>query len=159
MKRIAQTLGQRTPYRIYFTRRLPECQGKKRKDLYNLYEGLRRVTTLRLPAFFRLTFPEPRGKITAQCGRGGIGRLGGFRFLCVSVQVRVLSPAPINKGRQKPPLIYWCSRWDSNPSKCNMPVAYCCHQFKNWWLHLSSPIPGRRRKSSPVVSTKTLETS
>ena len=28
------------------------------------------------------------------CGRGGIGRLGGFRFLCESVQVRVLSPAP-----------------------------------------------------------------
>jgi len=18
----------------------------------------------------------------------------------------------------------------------NMPVACCCHQFKNWWLHL-----------------------
>ena len=28
------------------------------------------------------------------CGRGGIGRLGGFRFLCESVQVRVLSSAP-----------------------------------------------------------------
>ena len=32
--------------------------------------------------------------IGSLCGRGGIGRLGGFRFLCVSVQVRVLSPAP-----------------------------------------------------------------
>jgi len=21
----------------------------------------------------------------------------------------------------------------------SMPVAYCCHQFKNWWLQLFSP--------------------
>ena len=28
------------------------------------------------------------------CGHGGIGRLGGFRFHCESVQVRVLLPAP-----------------------------------------------------------------
>lgn len=32
------------------------------------------------------------------CGHGGIGRLGGFRFHCESVQVRVLLPAPIIKG-------------------------------------------------------------
>ncbi len=24
-------------------------------------------------------------------------------------------------------------RGDSNHSNCNMPVAYSCHQFKNWW--------------------------
>ena len=24
-------------------------------------------------------------------------------------------------------------------SNRNMPVAYCCHQFKNWWLPLSAP--------------------
>jgi len=23
---------------------------------------------------------------------------------------------------------------DLNRFKCNMPVACCCHQFKNWWL-------------------------
>ena len=30
----------------------------------------------------------------SQRGHGGIGRLGGFRFHCESVQVRVLLPAP-----------------------------------------------------------------
>ena len=35
-------------------------------------------------------------------GHGGIGRLGGFRFHCVSVQVRVLLPAPkIGDPRQR----------------------------------------------------------
>ena len=38
--------------------------------------------------------PTGRPKSNKICGCGGIGRLGGFRFLCVSVQVRVLSPAP-----------------------------------------------------------------
>ena len=33
------------------------------------------------------------------CGHGGIGRLGGFRFHCESVQVRVLLPAPNKKER------------------------------------------------------------
>ena len=31
-------------------------------------------------------------------GHGGIGRLGGFRFHCESVQVRVLLPAPTKKS-------------------------------------------------------------
>ena len=30
--------------------------------------------------------------------------------------------------------------WDSNPSKCDMPVAYRCHQFKNWWLPWFFPV-------------------
>ncbi len=25
----------------------------------------------------------------------------------------------------------------------HMRVACVCHQFKNWWLHFCSPIPGR----------------
>ena len=38
------------------------------------------------------------------------------------------------------PLFLFCA--DSNPSKCDIPVAYCCHQFKNWWLPLFSPLRG-----------------
>ena len=38
------------------------------------------------------------------------------------------------------PLFLFCA--DSNPSKCDMPVAYCCHQFKSWWLPLFSPLRG-----------------
>ena len=40
------------------------------------------------------TSPCKNQRLKRICGRGGIGRLGGFRFLCESVQVRVLSPAP-----------------------------------------------------------------
>jgi len=32
----------------------------------------------------------------------------------------------------------------------NMPVAYCCHQFKNWWLPLFSP--RENANESPVGS-------
>ena len=43
----------------------------------------------------RLTSPTLHDKIQRSiCGHGGIGRLGGFRFHCDSVQVRVLLPAP-----------------------------------------------------------------
>ena len=38
------------------------------------------------------------------------------------------------------PLFLFCA--DSSPSKCDMPVAYCCHQFKSWWLPLFSPLMG-----------------
>ena len=34
-------------------------------------------------------------------------------------------------------------------SNRNMPVAYCCHQFKNWWLHLFLPLPGQKCKRVP----------
>ena len=51
-----------------------------------------------------------------------------------SVPVRVRLPAPI-KRTPKGRLFYWCRQpQDSNPFRCNMPVACCCHQFKNWWL-------------------------
>ena len=46
-------------------------------------------------------------KYIHRCGRGGIGRLGGFRFLCESVQVRVQSPAPLEKGRLRPSFFCW----------------------------------------------------
>ena len=36
----------------------------------------------------------PKQRYKKICGHGGIGRLGGFRFHCESVQVRVLLPAP-----------------------------------------------------------------
>ena len=40
---------------------------------------------------------------------------------------------------------------DSNPSKCNMPGACCCHQFKNWWLLYI--FAKQKWQSSPVTST------
>jgi len=42
-----------------------------------------------------------------------------------------------------------------------MPVAYCCHQFKNWWLQLFLPLakmqtsPARADTNTPVFPTKT----
>ena len=49
-------------------------------------------------ADYPLTTPPLHAKITeithTFCGHGGIGRLGGFRFHCFGVQVRVLLPAP-----------------------------------------------------------------
>ena len=76
----------RTPYLAYFTSTLPKCQGRKRSILYDLP---------RIPPVKPLV-----DKTTASWynkslrGHGGIGRLGGFRFHCESVQVRVLLPAP-----------------------------------------------------------------
>ena len=56
------------------------------------------------------------------CGCGGIGRLIGFRFQRASVQVRVLSSAPIRKGEAKAsPFLIGMVR-DSNPFKCDSPV-------------------------------------
>ena len=46
----------------------------------------------------RSASPCKRKEANRICGHGGIGRLGGFRFHCESVQVRVLLPAP-RKGR------------------------------------------------------------
>ena len=48
------------------------------------------------------TSPCKNQRLKRICGRGGIGRLGGFRFLCESVQVRVLSPAPKKEGAKAP---------------------------------------------------------
>ncbi len=31
-------------------------------------------------------------------------------------------------------LFFLGSGQDLNNHKCDMPVAYRCHQFKNWWL-------------------------
>ena len=42
------------------------------------------------------------------CGHGGIGRLGGFRFHCESVQVRVLLPAP---KQYNPNQFFLSGRW------------------------------------------------
>ena len=42
----------------------------------------------------RSASPCKRKEANRICGHGGIGRLGGFRFHCESVQVRVLLPAP-----------------------------------------------------------------
>ena len=44
----------------------------------------------------------------SQCGHGGIGRLGGFRFHCESVQVRVLLPAP---KQYNPNQFFLSGRW------------------------------------------------
>ena len=37
-------------------------------------------------------------------------------------------------------------------SNRNMPVAYCCRQFKNWWLPLFLPVPrkGKNANSTDV---------
>ena len=66
------------------------------------------------------------------CGRGGIGRLGGFRFLCESVQVRVLSPAP---NQYNPNLVFlsgrrvriiwflWKIRGNPFPKRCHQTTS------------------------------------
>ena len=46
----------------------------------------------------RSASPCKRKEANRICGHGGIGRLGGFRFHCESVQVRVLLPAPTKKN-------------------------------------------------------------
>ena len=39
-------------------------------------------------------------------------------------------------------------------SNRNMPVAYCCHQFKNWWLPLSAPFGADANESSHSDQTR-----
>ena len=67
------------------------------------------------------TSPCKNQRYNSICGHGGIGRLGGFRFHCESVQVRVLLPAP-KKERPKG-LSFFGANKDSNPSKSNSPVV------------------------------------
>ena len=53
------------------------------------------------------------------CGCGGIGRLIGFRFQRASVQVRVLSSAPIIRAPLRGCSYYLC-RQDENPSNATV---------------------------------------
>ena len=87
------------------------------------------------------------------CGRGGIGRLGGFRFLCESVQVRVLSPAPnIKEGAIAPSLIFMSGK-DGTRTHRSGTVR--------WTVPATSANTGgyhnfrqrRKCKSSPVIRT------
>ena len=42
--------------------------------------------------------------------------------------------------------------------KSNMPVAYCSHQFKNWWQPYDAVSAGRQhRQSSPVADVCWIE--
>ena len=69
------------------------------------------------------------------------------------VPVRVRSPAP--KAKERHPLggvlCFFVPVSDSNPFQCQMPVAFGCHQFKNWWQPYDLPPKGANRPSSPVT--------
>ena len=91
MKRALKTLRHRTPYRIYFTSTLPNCQGQRRNILYNLP---REAGADWQDCTVVIKYKSCWNREEKISGHGGIGRLGGFRFHCVSVQVRVLLPAP-----------------------------------------------------------------
>ena len=39
-------------------------------------------------------------------------------------------------------------------SNRNMPVAYCCHQCKHWWLPLSAPIGADANESRHSVRNR-----
>ena len=82
-------------------------------------------------------------------GRGGIGRLIGFRFQRVSVQVRVLSPAPIKRGHSASFFIGAGGRLE--PINCNSPVD-CCLPPAGWrQLHT------RRSRGHRVLSPASIE--
>ena len=54
-------------------------------------------------------------------------------------------PDPIGVGR-------FLRRQDSNPFPCKCPVDTCCHQFKNWWLHLFSfPAKGKENANRVLL--------
>ena len=41
---------------------------------------------------------------------------------------------------------------DSNPFLCKCPADTCCHQFKNWWLHLFSfPTVGKENANRVLL--------
>ena len=50
------------------------------------------------------------------------------------------SGVPTRKGRLRPLFFCWYTGRDSKDFNRNMPVAYCCHQFKNWGA--TRPPPG-----------------
>ena len=58
-----------------------------------------------------------------------------------------LSAYQKQKGGLGLPFIFATPR-DSNNVNRNMPMAYCCHQFKNWWLPLFLP-KGQKCKRVP----------
>ena len=60
---------------------------------------------------------------------------------CCIKWVRVRCPAITKRtAPQRGAVLFVCGARDSNPPKCNMPVACCCHQFKNWGA--TRPPPG-----------------
>ena len=67
-----------------------------------------------------------------------------------------ISPGPIRTivskiwGRLLPSPYFYTPR-DSNNVNRNMPVAYCCHQCKHWWLHLFLPLA--KMQTSPFRRT------
>ena len=146
MKRRGYAPLQRTLYRIYFSGAGWECQVKLPKRSVSQRIFCPRYKNTRP---FSLTTYPVRDRIRCACGCGGIGRLIGFRFQRASVQVRVLSSAPRAKGdRQSRSPFALVTDKDSNPSNCNMPVAYCCHQCKHWWLQ---QFPSRREGNANRV--------
>ena len=49
------------------------------------------------------------------------------------------SPRRVTKNPQRRKVLGIFAVGDSKNKNRNMPVAYCCHQFKNWWLPIFSP--------------------
>ena len=71
------------------------------------------------------------------------------------VPVRVRSPAPRKTRDLLVSRFSYCRGADSNPFKCNMPAACCCHQCKHWWLPYI--FAKQKWQSSPVTGTPFLQ--
>ena len=71
---------------------------------------------------------------------------------------KVIGSSPISSTKKKPHRSVWFFlfggryRNDSNPSKCNMPVACCGHQCKHWWHPYNLSPTGTNWQSSPISS-------
>ena len=87
-------------------------------------------------------------------GHGGIGRLGGFRFHCESVQVRVLLPAPDKKTVTERWLFFYLRVGSRTRTHLNASVrgTLACRRLDGGNTIIFFPA-GRKCISSPVART------
>ena len=150
-----QKLDQRTPYRIYFNILFQnvkhKCTNLFARYTQFLQNWTKQTRWQRTGVHVKIiryvdqaAAPPrvpPRVKIRGICGCGGIGRLIGFRFQRASVQVRVLSSAPIIKAPLMGCFYYLC-RQDENPLNADVQ-----------WTSAHSRLDGNDTliPSSPVI--------
>ena len=87
------------------------------------------------------------------CGHGGIGRLGGFRFHCESVQVRVLLPAPKQRHPEGCLLFLISIRRTRTHLNGTVRWTVACRRSRRRQHHNFLSRRERKCKSSPVART------